>query len=358
VTLRTAGYAAAAIPIVLALGVVVTTSAAGMLDPAACATGIVAPPAAGDTTAAVDLSLAQRNNARIIYQVSVHMRIPHRGGIIAIATAMQESRLTNSPAATDHDSLGLFQQRPSQGWGTPAEILDPVHESTAFYAHLLRISQWQQLPVTAAAQAVQRSAYPGAYAKWEPLAIQLAFDAAQAIGLPANRTAACPPDCPTDAEPSAPSCEWQAPVHAPPVSGFRTPSRPSHDGVDLGAARFTPIHAAAAGTVIIVRCNIHPESYGCNRDGSPATPGCGWYVDISHADNIITRYCHMVTRPSVVVGQHVDAGQTIGYVGTSGHSSGPHLHFEVHLNDDRSPAGAIDPLPFMRQHGIDFTQYR
>jgi murein DD-endopeptidase MepM/ murein hydrolase activator NlpD len=62
----------------------------------------------------------------------------------------------------------------------------------------------------------------------------------------------------------------------------------------------------------------------------------------------------MLMHPAVTVGQHVTAGQVIGYVGSSGHSSGPHLHFEVHLNSDRSPAGAIDPIPFMRGKSIVF----
>ena len=144
--------------------------------------------------------------------------------------------------------------------------------------------------------------------------------------------------------------EWTQPVHAPIVSGFRTADRPGHDGVDLGAARGTPIRAASAGTVVVVRCNVVPASHGCNRDGSPATPGCGWYVDIQHAGNIVTRYCHMLTRPAVGEAQLVLAGQVIGIVGSSGHSSGPHLHFETHLGG-RGESTAVDPVIFMRDRG-------
>ncbi|MEU7872579.1 M23 family metallopeptidase [Dactylosporangium sp. NPDC049140] len=97
----------------------------------------------------------------------------------------------------------------------------------------------------------------------------------------------------------------------------------------------------------VVRCNITPASHGCDRDGSPATPGCGWYVQIRHDHDILTRYCHMLRRPDVVIGQHVLAGQILGYVGSSGHSSGPHLHFEVHINNDTTHNGAIDPISFM-----------
>jgi len=138
---------------------------------------------------------------------------------------------------------------------------------------------------------------------------------------------------------------WTQPVLAPVVSGFRTAARPGHDGIDIGAARGTLIKAAAAGTVTIVRCNVVPQSHGCDIDGSPQTPGCGWYVDIAHAGNVTTRYCHMLTRPSVQEGQTVVVGQIIGVVGSSGHSSGPHLHFEVHLDGEPT-----DPVAFMAAH--------
>lgn len=70
-----------------------------------------------------------------------------------------------------------------------------------------------------------------------------------------------------------------------------------------------------------------------------------------HAQGIITRYCHLVSRPLVAVGDTVQAGDVIGDVGSSGNSSGPHLHFEVHVDGDRSSRGAIDPVPFMRSKG-------
>src|SRR5207244_2341103 len=104
--------------------------------------------------------------------------------------------------------------------------------------------------------------------------------------------------------------------------------RPTHNGVDIIAPRGTLIRAASAGIVVTVRCNVSQGT--CDQDGSPAVKGCGWYVEIAHGANLATRYCHMVQRPSVVVGQRVGTGQPIGYVGTSGNSSGPHLHFEVH----------------------------
>ncbi|GAB1694668.1 peptidoglycan DD-metalloendopeptidase family protein [Krasilnikovia sp. M28-CT-15] len=145
---------------------------------------------------------------------------------------------------------------------------------------------------------------------------------------------------------------WVLPVEAGLVSGFRTESRPRHDGVDLGAARETPIRAAAAGTVNRVRCNV--SSGSCDADGNRSLAGCGWYAEIHHAGDIVTRYCHMVRRPSVKVGQAVTAGQIIGYVGTSGSSSGPHLHFEVHTGaPPATHANAIEPIAFLRSHGLE-----
>ncbi|WP_426502856.1 peptidoglycan DD-metalloendopeptidase family protein [Dactylosporangium sp. McL0621] len=296
-------------------------------------------------------------NARIIVETGAPQHIPARGWVIAVATAMQESSLRNL-AGGDRDSIGLFQQRPSQGWGTPDQLHDPAYAAAKFYQRLLAVPDWQTLPLTEAAQAVQRSAYPDAYAKWEPDAASLVrqlttlntsatpvtFDG---CSNPCQQTTAATQSPDASATASTPPCQWVTPVDAPIVSGFRTTQRPEHQGVDIGAARGTPIRAASAGVVTVVRCNITPASHGCDRDGSPATPGCGWYVQIRHDHDILTRYCHMLRQPDVVIGQHVLAGQILGYVGSSGHSSGPHLHFEVHINNDTTHNGAIDPISFM-----------
>jgi peptidoglycan hydrolase-like protein with peptidoglycan-binding domain len=135
--------------------------------------GATQPP--GDTYAS--LSEEQKANARTIIGVGKGAGVPEYGWVVALATAMQESTLVNV-AYGDRDSLGLFQQRPSQGWGSEAQVQDPVLASKAFYGvaphtpnpGLLDIAGWQSMSVTQAAQAVQRSAYPDAYAKWEPLA--------------------------------------------------------------------------------------------------------------------------------------------------------------------------------------------
>ncbi|MFE7579815.1 C40 family peptidase [Streptomyces sp. NPDC057521] len=110
--------------------------------------------------------------AKTIQATGVAMNVPARGQVVALATALQESGLRNLRYG-DRDSLGLFQQRPSQGWGTAEQILDPVHASTKFYEALKKVSGWESVPVAQAAQAVQRSGFPDAYAKWEPLATAL-----------------------------------------------------------------------------------------------------------------------------------------------------------------------------------------
>ncbi|PIM71266.1 hypothetical protein CTU88_14120 [Streptomyces sp. JV178] len=111
-------------------------------------------------------------HAQTIVATGIGLGVPKKGQIIALATAMQESRLRNLTYG-DRDSLGLFQQRPSQGWGTAEQIRDPVYASERFYKALLEVRGWQQMTVTQAAQAVQKSGYPDAYAQWEPLATTL-----------------------------------------------------------------------------------------------------------------------------------------------------------------------------------------
>lgn len=146
-----------------------------------------------------------------------------------------------------------------------------------------------------------------------------------------------------------PAGRWVAPVPHRGQPGFRTAGRPTHEGVDLIAPRNTPIRAAAAGTVVTVECNTSGTT--CDVDGGTRVRGCGWYLEIRHANNVVTRYCHMVRRPTVSEGAAVSAGQIVGHVGTSGNSSGPHLHFEVHLGYPAGSGNAVDPIGFMRRVG-------
>jgi hypothetical protein len=116
------------------------------------------------TTVVLDLEQAQ--SAAIIAGIAVRRGLPARAATIALATAYQESKLRNLDHG-DRDSLGLFQQRPSQGWGTAAQIRDPHYAASKFYDALVKVRNYQQLAITVAADKVQRSAFPNAYADHE-----------------------------------------------------------------------------------------------------------------------------------------------------------------------------------------------
>jgi hypothetical protein len=127
----------------------------------------------GQTTGTVyQLNPDQLLNASIIADVAMRRGLPEQAVIVALATAQQESKLSNIDYG-DADSVGLFQQRPSQGWGSEEQILDPVYASGKFFDALVKVRDWQGLTVAAAAQAVQRSAFPDAYASWQPLGTAL-----------------------------------------------------------------------------------------------------------------------------------------------------------------------------------------
>nr|WP_309505770.1 hypothetical protein [Streptomyces sp. LP05-1] len=121
----------------------------------------------GDGSGSYELTPEQAANAATISAVGTTRGLPERAVTIALATAMQESGLRNLGHG-DRDSLGLFQQRPSQGWGTERQITDPVFSAGKFYDHLAEVPGYSRLPLTVAAQRVQRSGFPQAYAKHEP----------------------------------------------------------------------------------------------------------------------------------------------------------------------------------------------
>ncbi|WP_443732445.1 heavy metal transporter [Streptomyces indiaensis] len=123
--------------------------------------------------ASYEFTPEQAVNAATITAVGTARGLPERAVTIALATALQESALRNIRHG-DRDSLGLFQQRPSQGWGTPKEIMDPTYSAGEFYEHLVKVPGYTRLPLTVAAQRVQRSGFPQAYAKHEPDAALLA----------------------------------------------------------------------------------------------------------------------------------------------------------------------------------------
>ena len=138
---------------------------------------------ADGSTASLDPE--QAANAATISAVGLRRGLPIQAVVVALAAASQESKLRNLNGG-DRDSIGLFQQRPSQGWGTADQLMDPRYAAKVFYDALLKVKGWQQLTVADAAQKVQRSADGSAYAPWENrsriLATALAGDTAGAVG--------------------------------------------------------------------------------------------------------------------------------------------------------------------------------
>ena len=328
------------------LGAVAGSSASSdSLAPVACtlqpAPSEVTEPATPPPTSA-RWSAAQLANARIIAERGQAARAGPNGVIVALMTAMQESSLTNLPHG-DRDSLGLFQQRPSVGWGTREQILDPVKASDAFYgvaAHthnvgLLGIKGWQNLPLGLAAQAVQRSAYPTLYNRWEP--------DARAIAQWLLSGAAGTLDCTGATGPAQVSGAWAHPLAPAPYtigSPFGMRFDPvngrwsMHRGQDLAVPTGTHARAACDGVVRLVDPN---DPYGG-----------GLQTDLDCGGGIVLKYMHQSSF-TVKAGDTVRAGQVIGLTGSTGHSTGPHLHFQVDINGQ-----ATDPIAFMRQRGLRF----
>ncbi|MBL6276176.1 hypothetical protein JMF97_08390 [Micromonospora fiedleri] len=124
----------------------------------------------------IDLNDEQVANTKAIIAATKKAGMDERAAVVSIATALQESKLENLGHLgdrNDHDSQGLFQQRPSSGWGTVEQITDPEYSTTAFLKGLKQVDGWKDMPLTKAAQTVQVSAYPDHYAQWEQQAADL-----------------------------------------------------------------------------------------------------------------------------------------------------------------------------------------
>jgi murein DD-endopeptidase MepM/ murein hydrolase activator NlpD len=274
------------------------------------------------------LSAEQVNNARVIVDVGRELKVPPRGWTIALMTAMQESTLRNLPYG-DRDSVGLFQQR--NAWGSFQQRMDPIASARMFYTGgvagqpgLLDISGWEHMALWRAAQSVQRSAFPFAYAKHEALA----------TALVESITGADPGSCQAPLVPGT----WALPTikNYNLTSGFGSRIHPVrgtldfHTGLDFAVPYGSPVFAGSDG---VVRSTAWGGGYGN-------------LVKIEHADNVQTWYAHL-SDFSVSPNQRVKAGEQIGSAGSTGSSTGPHLHFEVRVNG--TPR---DPQPWLPAHGV------
>lgn len=287
-----------------------------------CSTGGGAVPA---SVADAELDVEQMEVARqIVAAVRAFPQTadkPH-AAVIALATARQESGLRNLDYG-DRDSLGVFQQRPSQGWGTPAEVMDVAHATTSFLQRLVQVPHWESRRVTDVAADVQRPTeeYRDLYERWVPLATRLVdrrwptnpkavtTEAADCDGiLLASGEGAVVYPVPRDVR-SSDSRNWGS-------SGSRWSAW--HTGTDFAAPCGTPVLAATSGTVEVV-------------DGQSWAGR--WLVKVvTGPASVATWYAHM-QKVSVSHGQRVSLGQRLGEVGGLGNVTGCHLHFEVHLRN-------------------------
>jgi len=326
-------------------------------------------PVLGSGPGLASLDADQTSNARTIVQVASALSASRgfspdqtrRAAVIGILTALQESTLRNLGHG-DRDSLGLFQQRAA--WAGATERTTPSASAAMFYAGghggqpgLFSIPGWDSMPLWTAAQSVQVSAFPMAYAKWQRTAqavvVSLLGDGRQTLAGPGGRRPSpsattltlprslCVGAVGAVAQPGA-HRGWVLPL--PP--GSYTPTSPFgwrvhpilhdwrlHTGQDLGAAEGTPVYAVAAGTVVAAGPN---EGYG-NQ------------VVLDHAGGVQSAYDHLAVI-LVPPGAHLRAGQMVGRVGSTGLSTAPHLHVEIRL------AGRpVDPVPFLRVHGVDLV---
>ena len=162
----------------------ITHAAAGQASGALPASDRLLPAGVSGPQSYMGLSSAQYANATTIVRQALAKHMGLRSAVIAVATAMQESQLININYGT-YDSLGLFQQQPDCGWGTAAQVTDPVYASDAFL-NALRSYQasnpgWATQPLWQAAQGVQNSGYPTAYAKWEIQAAHIVASVARGM---------------------------------------------------------------------------------------------------------------------------------------------------------------------------------
>lgn len=185
-----------------------------------------------EAVGATSVTSEQLGNASAIVATGRELGVPERGLWVALATALQESGLRNLTYG-DRDSLGLFQQRPSQGWGSPAQVRDPAYAATQFYQRLLDVPSWAEMPLWQAAQTVQRSAFPLAYAKWEQEAADILAAVGTAAGpVVAAGTATCAPGEVLPGIPEGTGCTEDDPT----TNGCVTPT--TLRAVTLAAAAF------------------------------------------------------------------------------------------------------------------------
>jgi len=332
------------------------------------------------TQSGVPITLGKTQLSRAATIITVGDQTPgvgRAGILVALMAGLTESslRLLANPSAypestsypndgdgSDHDSLGLFQMRPSTGWGSVAQLMDPLYDAEAFFGGptgpnspfprgLLDITGWSRLGPGSAAQAVEISAYPDRYQDNQPVAeaiLEALTQPASGPPSPSVPSGSATSSPPLDAPESSrvvfplPTGTW---TESSPF-GWRTDpftgARSFHTGVDYAAPLGTPVLSVADGTVTFAGPD---QIYG------------GLVIITHKIDNqtVTTAYGHMPPgQIQVHNGQRVVAGQQIGQVGSEGRSTGPHLHVEVRPGGPT--AASTDPAAWFSAHhagGLD-----
>ena len=369
--------AALAVALLFLAPATVLLGVAALVNPsasAACGSGsLVVGPIPDSLTATtkdgttITLSRTQLTHAATIITVgSQTAGVGRPGVVIALMAALTESSLRmlantgaypesanypNDGNGGDHDSLGLFQMRPQSGWGTVAELMDEHYQARAFYGGptgpnfpsprgLLDIPGWQSMDPGQAAQSVEVSAYLDRYQDYQPVAEAIVT----ALTRPARSGGSGDGGAPVVPETHRivfplPEGTW---TRTSPF-GWRddpiTGERRLHAGSDFAAADGTPILAVADGVVTF----------------AGPSGGYGNLIIIEHTvggQRVASYYGHMWdTGIHVTVGETVAAGQHIADVGSNGHSTGPHLHLEIHPGGAGQPA--VDADAWLTEHGAE-----
>jgi len=235
------------------------------------------------------LAVDQTENAALISAISLKRGMPARAASIALATALQESKLRNIDYG-DLDSVGLFQQRPSQDWGTVEQIMDPVYSTNAFFDVLAKVPGYVDLPINDAAQIVQRSGYPHAYAQHEEMsrAFASALTGQTPAGLSCTLAEATAVSTPEALEEAARTAFGQVTLASPPGAGVTTLTLtpPPEHGWALAqwsvanAAQFGLAKVSYDGKTWDRNANDKGRNVGWQADATPSAPG---YITVEMA---------------------------------------------------------------------------
>lgn len=299
----------------------------------------------------VTLNSTQLNHAgQIIKNAAQNERIGRKGALIALMAALTESSLlmyanSNVPDSTDyphdavgsdHDSLGLFQMRPSTGWGSVKNLMDEDYNAKAFFGGptgpnypsprgMLDINGWATMDPGVVCQAVEVSAFPDRYQNYQPVA-QAILDALTVTEKPGT----IPPT-------SGTRFIWPFPLTVV-TSEYGMRNGRLHAGMDFAGG------PAVAGAVIPASANgIVENTWTVGQHG-----GYGNVVLLNHGGGLFTLYAHMQNNSFMVhKGQTVHQGDGLGRLGNTGQSYGAHLHFETHEGGYRWDASSVNPRVFI-----------